>query len=85
MAGVNGESNEEGEEDLDEYEDYIKINRDHVFAEIDYTKRKTNIICSLGPCSSETEDIVKLMDAGMCIARINIAHMNEKSIARLMK
>lgn len=32
----------------EEEEEYQKIRRDHVFAEIDYTKRKSKIICTLG-------------------------------------
>ena len=26
------------------------------------------------PASSETEDIIKLFDAGMCVARFNMSH-----------
>ena len=36
---------EEGEEEEEEFQ---KIRREHVFAEIDFTKRKSKIICSLG-------------------------------------
>lgn len=34
-----------------EYEDeeeYLKIRREHVFGEIDFTKRKSKIVCTLG-------------------------------------
>ena len=36
------------EEEEEEDEEYQKIRRDHVFAEIDYTNRKSKIICTLG-------------------------------------
>ena len=34
--------------DYDEEEEFQKIRKEHVFAEIDYTKRKTKIVCTLG-------------------------------------
>jgi hypothetical protein len=44
------EEEEEGEEEEEEEEDeeFQKIRREHVFAEIDFTKRKSKIICTLG-------------------------------------
>jgi hypothetical protein len=44
-AQGNGESILSYEEEEEEYQ---KIRRDHVFAEIDYTKRKSKIVCTLG-------------------------------------
>ena len=41
---VNGDSCIDYEED----DEFQKVRKEHVFAEIDYTKRKTKIICSLG-------------------------------------
>ena len=32
----------------EEDEEYQKIRREHVFSEIDYSKRKSKIICTLG-------------------------------------
>ncbi len=72
------EEDEEEEEEEEEDEEFQKIRREHVFAEIDFTKRKSKIICTLGPASSETEDIVKLFDAGMSCARLNLSHGNAK-------
>jgi hypothetical protein len=43
MVG-NGESVMSYEED----EEFQKIRKEHVFAEIDFTKHKSKIICSLG-------------------------------------
>ncbi len=45
---VEDEEEEEGEEDEEEEEEFQKIRREHVFAEIDFTKRKSKIICTLG-------------------------------------
>ncbi len=42
---ANGESVLEYEEDEEEY---LKIRRDQVFGEIDFTKRKCKIVCTLG-------------------------------------
>lgn len=72
------EEEEDGAEEGEEEEEFQKIRREHVFAEIDFTKRKSKIVCTLGPSTSETEDIVKLFDAGMSCARINLSHGNSK-------
>ena len=40
----NGDSVLEYEED----EEFQKIRREHVFAEIDFTKRKSKIVCTVG-------------------------------------
>jgi hypothetical protein len=85
--------NGNGESELD-YDDqeFQKIRREHVFSEIDFTKRKSKIICTLGyifyifhfnsirPATSEAEDIIKLFDAGMSCARFNMSHGNAKVI-----
>jgi hypothetical protein len=41
----NGSSNFDYE---DEEEEFQKIRKEHVFAEIDFTKRKSKIVCTLG-------------------------------------
>jgi hypothetical protein len=34
--------------EYEEEEEYLKIRKEHVFSEIDFTKRKTKIVCTLG-------------------------------------
>ncbi len=36
--------------------------------------RRTKIVCTLGPSSSDTETIGRLIDAGMDVARLNFSH-----------
>lgn len=42
------EEEDEEEEEEEEDEEFQKIRREHVFAEIDFTKRKSKIICTVG-------------------------------------
>lgn len=80
----NGESRT-SELPYDDYEDDTRYRRDQIFTKIDFTKRKTKVACTLGPATSEVQQIVKLLDAGMAIARINLSHGTKKSNARLIK
>jgi len=48
-------------------------------------KRKTKIACTIGPASSEVSDIIKLLDAGMSLARFNFSHGSRKENAKLIK
>ena len=43
-----GNGNGDSVLEYEEEEEFQKIRRDHVFAEIDFTKRKSKIICTLG-------------------------------------
>lgn len=49
-SAFEGEEGEEGYEDeeVEQELEFTKIKRDNIFQEIDYTKRKTKIICTLG-------------------------------------
>lgn len=78
-----GEDDYEDEEALEQVE-FTKIKRENVFTPIDFTRRKAKIIVTLGPASSEVKDLVRLMDAGMNMARINLSHGTQKQNIKLL-
>jgi pyruvate kinase len=45
--------------------------------------RRTKIVCTLGPASSSTEQLARLMDAGMDVARLNLSHGTREDHAEL--
>src|SRR6185503_13331493 len=47
--------------------------------------RKTKIVCTLGPASSSEEMIVRLIQAGMDVARVNMSHGDHAGHARVIK
>ena len=40
--------------------------------------KKTKIICSIGPSSCNVETMVKMVESGMDVARINFSHATEE-------
>ena len=50
-------------------------------------RRAVQIVCTIGPASSEPETLERLVDAGMSVARVNFAHGSEEehreTIARI--
>jgi pyruvate kinase len=49
------------------------------------TTKRTKIVCTLGPASSKTETLVKMIRAGMNVARLNFSHGSYESQAELIK
>lgn len=37
-------------------------------------KLKTRIICTIGPKSNSVDTLCEMLDAGMCVVRLNTAH-----------
>ena len=42
-------------------------------------ERKTKIVCTIGPSSLNLDMLVKMMNAGMNVARINFSHGDDKN------
>lgn len=53
--------------------------------EIDVSKRKTKIVCTMGPSCLKVETIVKMLDLGMNIARLNFSHGDHISHAEALR
>jgi pyruvate kinase len=47
--------------------------------------RRTKIICTIGPATSDSDSLQKLADAGMNIARLNMSHGDHKSHGNVIK
>ncbi len=55
-----------------------------IMEETDVSKRKTKIIATLGPSCNTVEKIVEMLDGGMDIARLNMAHGDHKTNSDLI-
>ena len=54
--------------------DSSHIRFQNIFESIDTNMRKTKIVCTLGPSCWDIEMLVKMLDAGMNVARLNFSH-----------
>jgi pyruvate kinase len=50
-----------------------------IFDALPMEARKTKIICTLGPACWSTDMLVKMLDAGMNVARLNFSHGDHDS------
>ena len=55
-----------------------------LFESIDVSKRRTKIVCTLGQSCNDIDQIVKMIDAGMNVARIDFSLGDHKSNGMLV-
>ena len=55
---------------------------DNILCEPDYSKKRTKMICTIGPACDNVETLVKMIDLGMNCARLNFSHGDHKTHAK---
>lgn len=53
---------------------YSEFTLDGILSHTDYSKRKTKIICTIGPSCWEHEQLCQMLENGMTVARLNFSH-----------
>lgn len=56
-----------------------RVKFDQIFDTIDLKNRKTKIICTMGPSCWDVDMLVKMLDSGMDVARLNFSHGDHKT------
>ena len=65
-------------------EDEARGRYQNIIKETDVSKRKTKIVCTLGPACGTVEKLVEMLDAGMDIARLNFSHGDHKTHGEML-
>lgn len=58
---------------------------ENVYNKINYTNKKTKVICTMGPKCTDNETLVQMMESGMNIARLNFSHGDHGSHAETLE
>lgn len=53
---------------------YSDFTLDGILSHTDYSKRKTKIVCTIGPSCWDHDTLVQLLENGMNVARLNFSH-----------
>lgn len=60
-----------------------RIKFSSIFETIDVSKRRTKIVCTLGQSCNDVDQLVKMIDAGMNVARLDFSQGDHKSNGQL--
>ena len=59
---------------MDNRQPDAKIRYQQIFESIQIDTRKTKIVCTMGPACWDTDMLLKMLDAGMNVARLDMSH-----------